>query len=174
MYSLKNPPRVSEVIEFQQTHSHEAFPTKSGGLLSIAFALPVDLVQNFFSYNQEELRIVPKDIRGLRSYRVENLPEGQVGGTEFHRLRKEIVMGIAGRVRWECEDLYGEKREFILTPGNGVWMPPFILHTYFTEENRSGLMVVCNTLFPLPANPATNDTSSVEEFRKLQESFAKG
>lgn len=135
--------------------------------------MPVELVQSFFSYDEEELQRVPKDIRGLRNYRVENLPEGQVGGTEFHRVRKEIVIGVAGQVRWECEDLYGNKREFILTPENGVWMPPLILHTYFVEENESGLAIVCNTLFPLPAHPATNDTYSLEEFRKYQENYAK-
>lgn len=173
MSLLVNLPHVSEVIEFRQTQSHEIFRTKSGGQLSIAFALPIGLVDNFFLYNDEELRRIPEDIRGLRKYSVENLPLGQVGGTEFHRIRKEIVMGICGQVEWECEDIYGEKRKFVLSDENGIWMPPFILHTYFVQKNKSGLTVLCNTLFPLPANEATNDTYSHKEFVDFQKDFLK-
>ncbi len=52
-------------------------------------------------------------------------------------------------------------------------MPPFMLHTYYVEMDESGLSVFCNTLFPLPANPLTNDTFSLEEFRILQQAFLR-
>lgn len=161
------PHKVSEVIEFNQTHTKELFQTKSGGTLAVLFALPFELIKTFFEYDQMELAKVPKDIRGLRNYQVNNLPKGQIGGTEFHRIRQEIVFGLCGRVKWECRDLFGQTREFILTPENGLYMPPSILHTYYVEENGSGLGVVCNTLFPLPANHLTNDTYSQEEFESL-------
>ena len=161
------PHRVSEVVEFRQTNTRDLFKTKSGGTLAVLFALPFDLVKNFFDYDHDELAKIPEDIRGLRSYRVEGLPAGQIGGTEFHRIRQEIVFGLGGRVRWECRDLFGEIREFILTPENGLYMPPTILHTYHVEEGGSGLGIICNTLFPLPADEATNDTYSQEKFETL-------
>lgn len=159
--------RVDDVIEFKQTHAKDIFKTKSGGTLAVLFALPFDLVKNFFVYDPEELVKIPKDIRGLRSYQVNNLPLGQVGGTEFHRIRQEIVFGLKGLVYWECKDLFGKIRKFVLTPKNGIYIPPSILHTYYVEEDGSALGIVCNTLFPIPADPSTNDTYPQEEFESL-------
>lgn len=129
------PRRVNEIAEFKQTHTKDLFKTKSGGTLAVLFTLPLDLVKTFFEYNQEELAKIPKDIRGLRSYQISDLPLGQIGGTEFHRIRQEIVFGLNGRVRWGCRDLFGGTREFSLTPENGLYMPPYILHTYCVKEN---------------------------------------
>lgn len=158
---------MGEVIEFKQSHTKDLFKTKSGGTLAVLFALPFNLVATFFEYDPRELAKIPKDIRGLRSYQVSNIPSGQIGGTEFHRVRQEIVFGLKGQVRWECQDLFGKTKEFILTSENGIYMPPSILHTYYVEENESGLGVICNTLFHLPACEATNDTYSREEFESL-------
>ena len=71
------------------------------------------------------------------------------------------------QLKWECEDIYRNKTEFILTQENGIWMPPFILHTYEVLENNSGLFVVANTLF-VPDDPRTHDTFSADKFRELQ------
>lgn len=170
--SLERLPSVLKVVEFQQTRSREVFKTKSGGDLTVLFTLPFDLIRDFFKYDEEELREVPKDIRGLRQYQVRHLPTGRIGGTEFHRVRQEIVFGLAGSVKWECEDVFGAKREFLLTLQNGIYMPPYILHTYCVEEEGSGLAVVCNTSFPLPADQKTNDTFSKEEFLLLQRALS--
>ena len=164
---IRLPHRVSEVVVFRQTHTKDLFKTKSGGTLAVLFALPFGLVRNLFEYDEEELFRIPKDIRGLRSYQVSNLPMGKIGGNEFPRIRQEIVFGIKGRVRWKCQDLFGVTRELVLTPENGVYVPPSILHTYYVEEDGSGLGIVCNTLFPLPADHLTNDTYSQEEFESL-------
>ena len=168
MNRLLTTPKIGDVVEFKQTHTKKIFKTKSGGDLSVLFALPFELVGKFFRYDKQELALVQKDIRGFRIYRVSDLSVGQIGGTEFHRIRQEIVLGLVGRIRWECEDLFGRKKEFVLNSETGIYMPPRILHTYYVEEADSGLVVVCNTLFPLPANLATNDTFSKEEFRALQ------
>lgn len=121
-------------------------------------------------HNREELNKIPEDIRGLRSYSVRGLPKDKIGGTEFHRIREELVFGLEGRVLWKCEDIYGGRREFELSSQKGVWVPPFVLHTYHTLEENSGLLVLANTLFN-PDDPRTHDTYSREEFRKLQKSI---
>lgn len=159
------PKRVDQVVELV---GRGPWQSKSGGELRVGFALPQGQVDRFFSYDPEELALVPEDIRGLRVYTVRGIPEGTIGGTETHRVREEIVYGLEGEVWWECEDLWGNKREFVLTPQLGVWMPPYILHTYRSRTSGAGLLVVCNTLFN-PDNPATFDTFGVEEFRALQQ-----
>lgn len=147
--------------------------TKSGGTLMVRACLPLETVlQEYFRYDANELREIPGDIRGLRFYTVRNLPFGQIGGKEFHRMREEMVIGLEGRLKWECEDVYGNKEEFTLTPETGIWMPPFILHTYEVLENNSGIFVVANTLF-VPDNTRTHDTFSLEKFRELQETASR-
>ncbi len=161
-------PKVDEIIEFEQIDTKGSFPTKSGGVLSVPFALPFHIVKSFFEYDEEELKKVPKDIRGLRYYLVEKLSKGQSGGNSYHRVRREAVFGIKGAVKLMCEDIYENKREFKITPTNGILMPPFILQSYLVLEDESGLASVCNTLYPLPPDPTTSDTFLAEEFRKLQ------
>ena len=142
--------------------------TKSGGTLMVRAYLPLAMVmQEYFRYDTSELQDVPSDIRGLRFYTVRNLPSGQIGGTEFHHIREEMVIGLEGKLRWKCEDVHGNKKEFMLTPENGIWMPPFILHAYEVLDNNSGIFVVANTLF-VPDDTRTHDTFSTEKFRELQ------
>lgn len=154
-------------------HAEGPFRTKSDGQLLVHVALPHAALAGFFSWNPDELARVPEgfEMRGLRSYSVRNLPLGPFGGTEFHRLRNEIVLGLDGEIDWECEDVYGNVRRFTLTPGVGVRMPPFILHTYWSRKPQSGLYTVVNTMFGLD-HPVTRDTYSVEEFRELQSMYA--
>ena len=160
--------RYPNVGRIRTLDTHGPWNTKSGGTLMVRTYIPLETVlKEYFSYNSNELQKVPGDIRGLRFYTVRNLPLGQIGGTEFHRIREEMVIGLEGKVRWECEDVYRNKTEFILTQENGIWMPPFILHTYEVLENNSGLFVVANTLF-VPDDPRTHDTFSADKFRELQ------
>lgn len=159
-------PAVGDIRHFK---SEKTWQTKSGGELRVRFAIPHAAVQEeFLGYNDAELAKVPGNIRGMRGYNVTGLPKGQVGGTEYHRIREEMVFGIGGRVRWECEDLLGNKREFILDPDSGVWMPPFILHTYETLEDGSGLFILANTLFFLEDGTEVSDTYPREDFLELQ------
>src|SRR3989344_4735726 len=154
---------LKEVIWFLHDCSNDTFLTKSGGELSVLFALTQEIARKLDEYDEMELEKIPVDIRGKRCYLVSNLPEDQIGGTEFHRVRQEIVFVKRGSVLWECEDLRGNKKAEILESGDAVYMPPYILHTYYVLENGTTLGVFCNTLFPLPSNSATNDTYSLEE-----------
>ena len=159
-------PTVSDVRILE---SRGPWNTKSGGTLNVAVALPLAEVQSrYFRYEPRELERVPLDIRGLRIYTVDNLPKGGIGGNEWHRIREEMVFGIAGSLRWICEDLAGNKKELIINGRMGVWMPPFILHTCEVLEEGSGFLVIANTLF-VPDDPTTHDTYSLETFRELQE-----
>ena len=141
--------------------------TKSGGHLHVLFALPLGTVQErHFNYRPEELKDIP-DIRGLRIYTVGDLSKGKIGGNEWHRIREEMVFVLKGSVRWMCEDAIGGKTETILDRTVGVWMPPYILHTYEVLEDDSELLVVANTLYNHD-DPLTHDTFSLDEFRKRQ------
>ena len=161
---------VSAVKEMEALGPWES---KSGGKLMVNLAFSLRTLKNrYFDYKKSELDRIPEDIRGLRIYTVRELPKNKIGGTEFHRIREEIVFGLEGTVEWECEDVYGNKKNFVLTPDNGVWMPPFILHTYEAIEEDSGLLVMANTLFN-PDDPKTHDTYSSDKFRELQKKYAK-
>ncbi|QQG46263.1 MAG: WxcM-like domain-containing protein [Candidatus Niyogibacteria bacterium] len=159
--------KVRDVMSFSP---RGPWDTKSGGKLTVLLALPYNkVIQQFFRYDASELAHVPSDIRGFRSYTVMNLPCGRIGGTEFHHIREEIVFCLNGQILWKCEDVHGSIREDTLNIGDGLWMPPYILHTYEVLQPDSGLIVLANTLFT-PDDPQTHDTYSIEEFKKLQSS----
>ncbi len=159
--------RLWAVRDIQPMTCRGPWDTKSGGKLNVMFSMPLgDLQDVYLDYNEEEIDKVP-DIRGLRVYTVRQLPKGRIGGTEFHKIREEIVFAIEGCVLWTCEDIFGQKRDFMLNSQVGVWMPPYILHTYEAREEGSGLLVMANTLFN-PDDPSTHNTYSVEKFRELQ------
>lgn len=168
MEKPKNPARIEEVREL---NARGPWTTKSGGTLNVAVTFPFDIIQLFINtYDEGELKKIPEDIRGFRIYTVRNLPIGRVGGTEFHRIRREIAFGLEGRIRWECEDLYGKKKEFIMTPKTGLVIPPSIIHTYEVLEDKSGIFAVANTLFNAD-DPRTHDTYSHDSFCQLQKNY---
>jgi len=141
--------------------------TKSNGILRVRFSFPEEAeLQELLRWNNEETKNIP-NIRGLRYYSVEDLHEGEIGGKEFHKVRQEMIFVTKGSVLWRCKDLYGNIKINVLTPKNGIWMPPFILHTYEVLEEGTGLAVIANTTFD-PENPATHDTFSFSEFQKLK------
>lgn len=161
---------IFTIEDVKEINGRGPWSTKSDGQLTVLFTLPFNqLAGRFLHYDVSELGKIPPefDIRGLRIYSVQNVPAGNIGGTEFHRIREEIVFCLEGRMIWTCEDLRGETRSFRLKPGMGVWAPPYILHTYEAMEEGSIFLVLCNTLFD-PADPRTHDSYSAEEFRQLQ------
>lgn len=168
------PFRIPAGVEkIQELHAKGPWTTKSEGELSVLFALSSNDAQLFlYDYDALELTRIKEDITGIRSYAVRNIPENKIGGTEFHRIRQEILFGLEGSVELECEDVWRKKRNFLLTQQQGVLLPPFILHTYFTKAASNSLLVLCNTLYP-PENPLAHDTYSLEAFRKLQTEYKR-
>ena len=166
-----NYPKVSDVRDLSGLTIPGRFKSKSGGTLEVAFAMPEDLAREFFSADPKELAISTKMRLGFREYVVRSLPKGSIGGTEFHRIRQEIVFGLEGKTRWICEDLFGNRREFMLEAHTGLWQPPFLLHTYEVLEDNSGIAVIANTLFD-PNDQKTFDTYSRELFLDLQREAA--
>ncbi|MBI4058815.1 hypothetical protein HY404_01090 [Candidatus Microgenomates bacterium] len=148
------------------------FITKSEVRLSVLFAYNFAeisaLIKDLFNYEESEVERIGYDIRGFRSYEVAGLILGTIGALEFHRIRKEIITFNNGRARLILEDLKGDKRDFILERGDGIWMPQFIFHTYETLEDDTRLTVIANTLLD-PSNPATADTYSREVFESIKE-----
>lgn len=161
------PQRLSRVTDIETFPVRGPWSTKSGGALDVLCAMSFAEIQRYLTYDDAELAHVPTDLRGLRLYHVRDLPSGRVGGTEFHRVRIEIAIGLVGLERWECEDFSGATRRFDLTPEIGLRIPPFIMHTYTAGEQGSGHLVITNTLFD-PDDPRTHDTYSLATFRELQ------
>jgi len=167
MIPVRPPPSVHDIRELQLTGP---WRSKSGGLLSVPFALPYAQAMDLFDYDPAELVRIPRDIRGLRMFVLEDMPAGGVGGGEFHRIRVEIVFTVRGSVRWVCEDLHGGRKEFLSAHDRILHFPPFILHTMEALEPESAVVVIANTLFD-PDDPATQDTYPAAQFRALQEHY---
>jgi len=158
-------PNIDDVKIFK---TRGPWQTKSGGQLNVKFAIPFnELQEKYLHYEKNELDKIPAEMRGLRLYTVNGLAQGKIGGGEFHRIREEMVFGVSGRVSWTCEDILGNTKTFVIDQEFGIWMPPFILHTYEVLENQSQFLVVANTLFN-PDDPNTHDTYSREEFEALK------
>ena len=158
-----NFPSVNEVIA---TEAGGNWPTKSGGFLNVLFKLDWSTVNKMLTYDEDELRKLPIDIRGLRSYRVEDIPKGALGANEWHKIRNEVVFILKGRIKWTCTDTYGESKEFILDGSQAVFTPHHILHTYEAIEEDSSISVLANTLFD-PSDPRTFDTYPKDDFDTL-------
>ena len=94
---VRNPSSVEDIRELRVTGP---WRSKSGGLLSVPFALSYAQTMDIFNYDHAELNRIPRDIRGLRMFVLEDIPAGGVGGGEFHRIRIEIVFTVKGRGRW--------------------------------------------------------------------------
>ncbi len=170
---MKRADRAIPIVkDVQILNASGPWNTKSGGTLNVILAISLATAHGrFFRYNEKECNSVPRDIRGLRAYTVRDLQQGRIGGTEWHRIRGEMVFALQGSVRWTCEDLFGDKRDLVLTTDMGVWMPPFILHTYQVEEDGSILLAIANTLF-IPDDSTTHDTYPMDAFRTLQSEYA--
>ena len=159
------------VEDVQQTTVQGPWKTKSDADLSVLFKFPYQFLESFLRYEPTELSHLPRefDIRGLRGYLVRDIPLGKIGGMEFHRIRNELIVGLEGRVVVECEDVYSGRKRLELDRQTGVYIPPFIIHTYHAIEQGS-LFVLANTLFN-PADERTHATYSQKVFRELQSRY---
>lgn len=162
---------TSNVEDIRLIETTGPWNAKSGGLLEVQFALDREATIAFLDYDNPEFDRVKEesgiDIRGSRSYTVRDIPEGSVGGNEWHKARTEYVSALAGRAVWECVDSSGQRREFELDGTNAIIQPPGILHTYRGLEDGTRLQVFCNTLYP-PNEPSTHDTYSRDSFYQLR------
>lgn len=160
---MKSLPSVDDIVVIK---TDGEWQTKSGGTLSVLYKIDYPTLTKFLHYDQQELSKLPTDIRGLRSYKVANIPVGSVGADEWHRVRNEIVFALKGSFRWMCHDAYGKTREYILSGNTAILTPHHILHTYVALEDDSTICSLANTLF-LPEKPETHDTYSAEELTTL-------
>jgi len=167
---LKKFPTINEIRVFK---AQGPWKTSTGSSLSVRVALSFEWVTNsFLGYNSEELANISPDIRGLRVYTVRNIPLERRSSSGFHKVRGEIAMGLDGKVELECEDVLGDSKKFIITPENGIWMPPYLLQTHQALEEDSGLILIANTLF-VAEKKETHDTYPAEDFRRLQQQIKR-
>lgn len=161
------------VDNVQKIPGEGLFVSKSGGAMNVPFNWPLAQVNKHLLIWDETTVGNDEDIRGLRTYTVEDIPEGQVGAMEMHRVRRELIFTTKGRVLWTFEDLYGGKKEVEVSPTTvtindkparncwGVVVPPYVMHTYAALE-PSNLFIVANAIF----HPA--DLIGMDEFKKMQ------
>ena len=164
--------KIFSVKDVQEIDCSQTWTTKANATLRVLTTDPFPALfcpsSGFFLYDPGELQIAKGfEMRGLRTYTVRCQNPGVLGGTEFHRIRWEYVIGLEGRFEWTFEDLHGEKKVSVISPTNGILLPPFILHTSEAKVKNSGLLVICNTLYD-PEKKETHDTYSKEMFRKAQ------
>lgn len=162
--------RGSPLLEQVQSIAGEGpYSTKAKATLWKLLELtPEVCAEDFLQWQHPANAASEPNIRGFRLYTVLEQAADSIGGTEFHRQRQEMVYGVAGEFEWVCEDLRGNRSTHTIKPGTGVWMPPFILHTFTARVSGSGLLVACNTRYNA-SDPSTFDTFSAEVFASLQQ-----
>lgn len=151
---MKKIPSVNDVMEIAV---RGPWPTKSHGSLNVLTTLSYEEMSSFFCYESTELQRIKSDIRGFRVYNVSNLSKGAVGGNEWHRIKKEIVFATKGSFEIYLKDSLKNERTVLISPSSqGVYIPPFVLHTYKALEDNSELTVITNTLYNVD-DPNTYD-----------------
>jgi hypothetical protein len=163
----RNPPTV-DAIKIVPTIG--PIPTKSDALLTMLLQLPESFLKEFMSYDEDEISKLPSGRKGLRMYCVTGLKEGKVGGAEFHRNKREFFFMFKGKLRMDCEDAYGSKKSFELSPSQGLSLVPFVMHTYTVLEDGD-FLVVANTLFDRE-DKRTYDTYPIDVFREMQQHYS--
>ncbi len=163
--------KLSRVSDAFLLETRGPWQSKSGGELSVLFSLDLEQLTNFQNYSNLAFDDIANntstDIRGLRVYNVENIPNGSTGANEFHLARTELINVLTGKCLWRLEDVYGDVKEFTIDRTQSLIIPAGIFHTYTALEDNTRLQVVCNTLF-IPEDTGTHDSYLVEEFRQLQ------
>jgi len=170
---MQEKPRypISKIEDIRLLPNKGPWSTKSNGQLNVLFGIDFSILnKKFFHYELSELSNIEIDIRGLRSYHVNGLCCGSIGANEWHRIRNELVFVVSGSVKWTCEDVCGDISEFIIDSTTGVWVPPFILHTYETLQDETEILVIANTLF-FPDDPTTHDSFVAADFKELQKQY---
>ncbi len=148
--------------------------TKSSAKLTVLFAFQHDdFNKEFFQYDTAELENVGKDIRGLRIYTVDDIKKNCVGANEWHKIRQEILFCTSGSLNIELVDVYGSKRRVNLSKHEGIWIQPYVLHTYTAIQDMSSLEVIANTLY-VPEDVITHDTFSADDFHGLIKTYNNG
>jgi hypothetical protein len=158
---------AARITDVQIIERRGPWHTKSNADLSVLFALDYDFItQNFLIYDDEALASIGKDIRGLRSYRVDGIAKGEEGAKECHKIRHELVFAIAGSFEWICEDTYGQRKTYVIDVGHGLFVPKGLYHEYKSLEDNGSLQVIANTLF-FPDEPETHDSYAFDDFKKM-------
>jgi mannose-6-phosphate isomerase-like protein (cupin superfamily) len=167
MLDLQTPARVENV---QLLKAAGPWRTKADAQLFVPIVMSQKEVYAYVSkFDKAQASTLVE--RGLRIYFVFGMCRGSVGGTEFHRIRKEFSFTIAGCMRWTCEDMYGASKSFDVSVGSGIYVPPTIMHTIEGVEETNSLMTIANTLYD-PEDARTFDTYAMDIFREEQQRYA--
>ena len=85
---------------------------------------------------------------------------GQIRGGHFHTKTNEVIFLVRGKVEVELQDCDNpqQKQQFILNPGEGVQIKPYMLHTLRYLEDSEQI-----ALLDVPFDPADPDLHTLTE-----------
>ncbi len=195
---LNNPSRVGDALLYS---GDGPYTTRTGAHLYVAWVLPNGgtpsedrhnsaipqgmMLEDFLKIDRDEESQLKENVRQSnpdydldfsadRLYFQPDMPSsGGPAGNEFHRVRREILLPLSGRLEVDLEDVYGGKKSVELLPGNGLVVPPFIMHTLNILE-PSSMACRANTLFMVRHGGeviAIPDTYSRKTFEELQKRY---
>ena len=163
------PESMPTISDVSNIITEGPWPSKSGANLVRRAHLTEPEVVGYFSRDPNELARVSPNILGARFYTVRGIPKAAVGGQEFHRIRQERLFGLEGEIEFNLEDVLGNKQTFVLNETTGLFIPPFVLHTYVAKTEGAGLWAIANNRYE--PTPDMKDTYSEATFRVLQENY---
>lgn len=132
---------------------------------------------------RSESKRLPPDSLGLRVSQNFRLVKGNKSKKVFHRVGLTKMEIQLGSVCLRAEDYLGNKTEFILESGDGIWIPSYILYDYeiittvklsriekvFFEEAQ---LIIISSVLKINKDQLI-DLYSQHEFRELQKEYQK-
>lgn len=138
-----NYPTLSDVKELQ---SH-----KVGGVIRLS-----SLLKGFVLPPESYLELLL----------AEDITQGEQDPPTYHKERSKYVFILSGRFRVSCEDVQRGKKNYVLEPKSGLYIPAYILHSSSALKAGNAL-ILANTKLEREGK-SFKDTYTETEFRKLQ------
>lgn len=170
---MKDKPKYAPTIEDVEVLKIEGpWGTKSSGQLYRLYMMDRKELKEFQHLDKRERNSLSKDIRGQKAYIIKGIPRGQLGGAHFHRARDELLFCLDGKLTYQLDDVHGGQQYYELDQSNGLYIPPFVAHTYWAIHDNNTLLAISNTLwFPKDQCPDCEDTYDMEAFEELKKLY---
>ena len=168
--SKRRPPSVRDVVQLKANGPHDQ---KDAGSLIVRFAFDGATRDRFFSYEEHELARLPVFIDGFREAAIRGVRPGCVYDG-WHRVGQKMIFVTSGRLHVTCVDLHGESASLALDPGDGLWIPRFILHSYQVLADAADLQIIANTVCENlhdTTDTRVYDVYSRDSFQELQKHY---
>lgn len=107
---------------------------------------------------------IPFDIK--RVYWTYFTPNNVMRGQHAHKDLEQIIFAVTGEIKFNTEDRYGNKEEFILNnPSKGLYLPPLVWRDIKFSHSA---VLLCLASLAYDENDYFREYSQFEEFRNGQ------